>query len=129
MIRPTPSSPAPTSHSASAAAHEFIAVLDRYSANFDLMVSAWKTRDIYDVVTDEFSALMQLQKASFPEAAVVMIDVVLAHNDVAIALLDLHRFRNQRGLARFTEKDLSDRQARHALAVTALRSYILKKTH
>ena len=56
---------------------------------------------------------MQVQKTSFPEAAMVMIDVVLAHNDVAIVLLELHRSRSQHSPSRYTEQDLSDRQARH----------------
>jgi hypothetical protein len=84
---------------------------------------------IYDVVTDEFSTLLQLQKDVFPDAAMVMIDLVIAHNNAAVVLLDLHLSRSQQGPGRFTEQDLMIRQAKHTVAAVALRNYILKKTH
>lgn len=115
MVRPASPTPAPAGTASPSPAYEFLTALDKYTADFDLMISAWKTRDVYDVVSEEFVSLAQLQKARFPEAAVVM--------------LDLHRSRSVRAPSRFSDEVMQARQATHGLAVDALRSYVLKKTH
>jgi hypothetical protein len=129
MIQPSSRSPAPGGDSSSSRAFDFLTALDHYAANFDLMVSAWKQRDIYDVVSEEFVSLVQRQKASFPDAAVVMVDLVIAHNDVAVVLLDFHKSLAHRTTARFQEEDMQKRLSAHAVAVLTLRSYMLGKTH
>jgi len=131
MIKRVPSTPAPApaSRSVSNAAHDLLYVLGTYAANFELVVSAWKARDIYEVVNEEFTALLQLQQAAFPEAAMVMIDLVIAHNDIAVVLLDFHKAHVEKTTPRFTEQEMSRRLAAHALAVDALRDFVLRKTH
>jgi len=131
MIKRVPSTPAPApaGRSVSNAAHDLLYVLGTYAANFELVVSAWKARDVYEVVNEEFTALMQLQQLAFPEAAMVVVDLVVAHNDIAVVLLDFHKARVEKTTPRFTEQDMSARLAVHALAVDALRDFVLRKTH
>lgn len=131
MIKRVPSTPAPApvGRPASSSAHDLLYVLGTYAANFELVVSAWKARDVYEVVDEEFNALMQLQHSAFPEAAMVMIDLVIAHNDIAVVLLDFHKVRIEKTTPRFAEQDMAARLAAHALAVDALRDFVLRKTH
>ena len=110
-------------------AHGLLVAIDRYAATFDLMLTAWHDRSIYETVGEELDALAASQKAQVPEAGLAMLELVMAHNDVAAALAQ------PRWAAPGAQGDaagcaeLDQRQRRHAAAVTELRSYVLRKIH
>jgi hypothetical protein len=103
--------------------------LSRYAATFDLMLSAWRDRSIYETVKDDLDAVMAGQKALYPEAGVAMMGLAMAHSDIAAVLLEMH-VADSRGLpSKFTPQDVAARRSRHEAAVEELRGYILRKTH
>lgn len=108
-------------------AHGLLIALDRYAATFELMLTAWRDRSIYESVREAFDELAATQKAQAPEAGLAMLELAMAHNDVAAALMD--RPQQQGTGESFNAGALALRQQRHAAAVNELRSYILRKIH
>ena len=123
---PTSSSPRVSQHDD---VHALLVTLSRYAATFDLMLSAWGDRSLYEAVKEELDAVATGQKALFPEAGVAMMGLTMAHSDIAALLLEM-QVAQHRGLpSKFGVDELPKRQRRHEAAVDELRSYILRKTH
>jgi hypothetical protein len=110
-------------------AHALLVAINRYGATFDLMLSAWRDRSIYDTVKEDLEAVVAGQKALFPEAGVAMMGLAMAHSDIAAVLLEMLVADNRGQPSKFSADDLARRRARHEAAVEELRSYILRKTH
>jgi hypothetical protein len=110
-------------------AHGLLIALDRYAATFDLMLTAWRDRSIYESVREAFDELAASQKAQAPEAGLAMLELAMAHNDVAAALMDRQLAQQQGTGESFNAGALALRQQQHAAAVNELRSYILRKIH
>lgn len=127
MSKPRPQVHPPSSgrDDAGERAHGLLTTVDRYAATFDLMLAAWRDRSIYATVGAELDAVAASQKSQAPEAGLAMLELAIAHNDVAAALMA----RQLAGDSGTGDADLARRQQRHTAAVAELRSYVLRKIH
>jgi len=109
-------------------AHSLLVAVDRYAATFDLMLTAWRDRSIYEAVREELDALAASQKAQAPEAGLAMLELAMAHNDVAAAL-SRGLLAPQEDVAQAQDGLLAQRHQRHTAAIAELRSYVLRRIH
>jgi len=109
--------------------HALLVGLNRYAATFDLMLSAWRDRSIYETVREDLEAVAAGQKELLPEAGVAMMGLSMAHSDVAAVLLEMHVAGSRGVPPKFSATDLAARCSRHEAAVEELRGYLLRKTH
>lgn len=110
-------------------AHSLLVAVDRYAATFDLMLIAWRDRSIYETVREDLDALAASQKSQAPEAGLAMLELAMAHNDVAAALTQRLLALEASGAHDAPDGVLEQRQQRHTEAITELRSYVLRKIH
>jgi len=110
-------------------ARHLLLAITRYAATFELMLSAWRDRSLYEAVRDELEVVAAGQKALFPEAGVAMMGLSMAHSDIVAALLEGQVAHSRGQVPRHGPEEISRRRARHEAAVEELRGYILRKTH
>lgn len=108
-------------------AHGLLVAIDRYAATFDLMLTAWRDRSIYEAVREELDVMAASQRAQAPEAGLAMLELAMAHNDVAAALSLQPPAGEAAGSGSLAA--LVRGQQRHAAAIAELRSYVLRKIH